>query len=170
MGIYEKLNIIRSAKTDICQAILDKNPSVQPTDDIRQWPTAIASISGGSSPSASQNDVVFIDCDGNILHSYSAEEVASMTELPSLPIREGLTCQGWNRTLQELKSYVATYGQCDVGPTYITDDDLTKITITIPDAKYTSVSILFSQTTANGVRVRFGDETGTEWQTTSGTG
>lgn len=68
MGIYEKLNIIRSAKADICQAILDKNPSVQPTDDIRQWPTAIASL---PSSSASPNDVVFRDCDGTILYSYS---------------------------------------------------------------------------------------------------
>ena len=92
MGIYEKLNTIRSAKADICQAILDKNPSVPPTDDIRQWPTAIASISGGSSPSASPNDVVFRDYDGTILHSFTADEVASMTELPALPTREGLTC------------------------------------------------------------------------------
>ena len=96
MGIYEKLNIIRSAKTDIYQAILDKNPSVPPTDDIRQWPTAIASIS----ESASQNDVVFRDYDGKILHSYTADKVASMTELPPLPTKSGLTCQGWNWNLQ----------------------------------------------------------------------
>ena len=75
MGIYEKLNTIRSAKADICQAILDKNPSVPPTDDIR-----------------SPNDVVFRDYDGTILHSFTADEVASMTELPALPTREGLTC------------------------------------------------------------------------------
>ena len=99
MGIYEKLNIIRSAKADICQAILDKNPPVPPTDDIRQWPTAIASISGGSSSSEAPNDVVFRDCDGTILYSYSKTEIASLAELPPLPTRSGLTCQGWNWTL-----------------------------------------------------------------------
>jgi hypothetical protein len=136
-----------------------------------QMAQKISQIDGGGGETISQDaDVLFVDCDGNILHSYSAEEVASMTELPPLPYRSGLICQGWNRTLQELKSYVATYGQCDVGPTYITDDNLTKITITIPDAKHTSVSIVFTQYAANGVRVRFGDETGTGSMSATGTG
>ena len=97
MGIYEKLNTIREAKDDICQAILDMNPTVAPTDDIRQWPDAIASISVSS---ASPNDVVFRDYDGKILYSYSKTEIASLSELPPLPTREGLTCQEWNWTLQ----------------------------------------------------------------------
>ena len=59
----------------------------------------IGSYEGSGGGSVPPNDVVFRDYDGTILYSYSASEVASLSSLPPLPTREGLTCQGWNWTL-----------------------------------------------------------------------
>lgn len=54
-------------------------------------------------PSEEENSnkpIKFRDCDGIVLHSYTVDEIISMTELPDLPTKAGLTCQGWNYTLQ----------------------------------------------------------------------
>ena len=59
--------------------------------------------SGGGGGGDSDKPIKFRDCDGTVLHSYTADEVASMTELPALPTKSGLTCQGWNWTLQQIK-------------------------------------------------------------------
>lgn len=107
--------------------------------------------------SSPNSPVKFRDCDGTILHSYTADEVASMVELPSLPTKSGLTCQGWNWTLAQIKSYVASYGKCEIGATYTTDDGKTRIKLTIQDPKYATIPIVFQQTVANGVKVNWGD-------------
>ena len=63
---------------------------------------------GGSSPSlpsAPPNEVNFYDYDGTILYSYTVEEAQALTELPELPSHEGLICQGWNWTLENIKEY-----------------------------------------------------------------
>ena len=103
------------------------------------------------------NDVRFIDYDGTLLTAYSASEVSSMSEMPSLPSRSGLSCQGWNWTLQQVKDYVLSYGKCDIGATYTTDDGKTRIKITVWDPKYSNVPVVFKQTVANDVEVDWGD-------------
>lgn len=90
-----------------------------------------------------------------------------MSELPPLPTREGLTCQEWNWTLQQIKDYVASYGKCEIGATYTTDDGKTRIKLTIRDPKYATIPIVFQQNVANGVKVNWGD--GSADQTYSGT-
>ena len=87
---------------------------------------------GGAAPSAKPNDVTFIDYDGSILYSYSLEEAQALTELPALPTREGLTCQGWNYDLATIKSYNR---QVNIGATYITDDGTTRIYIKLGDGR-----------------------------------
>lgn len=91
----------------------------------------------------SSKPVKFRNCDGAVLRSYTADEVAGMTKLPALPTKPGLTCQGWNWTLQQIKDYVAEYGKCEVGATYTTDDGKTRIKITIQDPKYATIPIVF---------------------------
>lgn len=80
-----------------------------------------------------------------------------MSSLPPLPTSPGLSCQGWNWTLQQVKDYVASYGKCEVGATYTTDDGKTRIKLTIWDPKYTTIPIVFQQTEENGVKVNWGD-------------
>ena len=111
-----------------------------------------------ANPPPSENLVKFRDCDGTVLYAYTPAKIASMEYLPPLPSRPGLTCQGWNWTLQQLKTYVASYGRCEVGATYTTDDGKTRIKLTIQDPKYTTIPIVFQQTVSNGVKVNWGDD------------
>ena len=89
-----------------------------------------------------------------------------MSNLPPLPTRDGLTCQGWNWELKQIKDYVASYGKCEIGATYTTNDGKTRIKLTIQDKKYKTIPIVFWQTVANGVKVNWGD--GSTPQTYSG--
>lgn len=157
MSIASEIQTLSSNKASIKAAILAKSPSTPPGDNMSNWAASIASIpSGGSSP-AKMNDVVFRDYDGTILHSYTKQEALALTQLPSLPTRTGLTCQGWNWTLQQMKDYVTSYDKCEIGAMYTTDDGKTRIKITIYDSKYSNIPIVFVQTITNGVEVDWGD-------------
>lgn len=83
-------------------------------------------VEGGGSAS---DDVLFIDYDGTIVNSYSADDFANLSALPSNPSHSGLTSQGWNWSLSDAKTYVAKYGQLTIGQMYITDDGKTRIHI-----------------------------------------
>ena len=108
-----------------------------------------------------EKEVNFYDYDGARLYSYTVDEIQSMSELPQLPAREGLTCQGWNYTLEELQSYGR---EVDVGATYITKDGKTRVYITLPEG-YTSPIVGLCP---NGtVTVDWGD--GTETSALTGT-
>lgn len=48
-------------------------------------------------------DYNFFDWDGTLLYAYSANEINALTELPALPVHEGLTGE-WNYTLAQLQS------------------------------------------------------------------
>ena len=85
--------------------------------------------SGGGGGAAASNDVNFYDYDGTILYSYSASDFANLTALPANPSHDGLTAQGWNWTLSDAKTYVASYGKLNVGQMYITTDGKTHIHI-----------------------------------------
>lgn len=87
--------------------------------------------------------------------------------MPLLPSHEGLSAQGWNYTLAEMKSCLSAVGTCDIGCMYTTDDGKTRITLTIQDAKYSEIPLVFQQTVENGVEVDWGD--GSAAQTYSGT-
>lgn len=54
-------------------------------------------------------DVNFFDYDGRLLYSYTKQEWANVTALPSLPSHDGLTAQKWTRTKAELDGDVAYY-------------------------------------------------------------
>ena len=86
-------------------------------------------------PEATRNDVNFYDYDGTIVTSYSAAGFAELTELPPNPTHEGLTAQGWNWTLADAKTYVASYGKLNVGQMYITDDGKTRIYIRLEEGR-----------------------------------
>ena len=123
---------------------------------------------GGSAGSVSPKAVNFRDYDGTVLHSYTKDEALALTALPELPTRAGLICQEWNWSLADMQSYVADYGICEVGATYITDDGKTRLYITIAAEGRMTVPLFFSQTAANGVTIDWGDGSATE--TLSGTG
>ena len=168
-----KNNNLTDFLTDVANAIRAKKGTtakINPQD----FSSEIASIStggggGGSTGGAvAKSDVNFYDCDGTLLHSYTKSAFLALSALPDLPIREGLTCQGWNYTLAKAKEYVTSYGVLDIGAMYITDDGKTRLYITIAAEGRMTVPLYFTQTTANGVTIDWGD--GSATQTLSGTG
>ena len=80
-----------------------------------------------------EKDVNFYDYDGTVLYAYTAQEALALSALPEAPTHEGLTFQGWNRTLAQLQNYVTDYGIGDAGATYITDDGATRLYLEVDD-------------------------------------
>lgn len=103
---------------------------------------AVAAISGGGSkPIDIDADVVFIDYDGEILYSYSHEEIVAMSSLPDVPDHSNdeipLIFEEWNWTLQQIKDWGYP---CTVGPFFDTADHATHFVIEIQsltDATFT---------------------------------
>lgn len=106
---------------------------------------------------APKNDVNYYDYDGTILYSYTAEEAMALTEEPALPEQEGLICQGWNISLEDMQSYVSKYGKRDVGAIYITDDGATRFYITLGEHDNPSVTINLYQYDARTTTIDWGD-------------
>ena len=98
-------------------------------------PAEIATIQtgdGGSSSPVLSNDATFYDYDGTVVASYSLEEVQALTSLPDGPTHDGLTFQGWNWSLEAIKSM---YRAVNVGATYTTNDGKTRIYITLGEGR-----------------------------------
>lgn len=76
-----------------------------------------------------EKQVNFIDYDGTILYSYTAQEANALTALPSNPSHTGLTAQGWNWTLQQIKDQLTVDpdGPVIVGQMYVTSNGKTEI-------------------------------------------
>ena len=136
---------------------------------IDEMPTEIASIQtgggGGSTAPVSANDVTLYDYDGSIIASYTLAQAKALTELPALPVHDGLVCQGWNWTLEAIK---ALNRPATVGAMYITDDGATRLHIRIATVGRMTVPLCIGQTVANGVAIDWGD--GSAVETLAGTG
>jgi len=92
-------------------------------------PVTVNVSGGGDGGTASPKDVNFIDYDGTIVHSYTAEEFAALTAMPANPSHTGLTAQGWNWSLSDAKAQLAAMPDAGltIGQMYITDDGKTRI-------------------------------------------
>lgn len=113
--------------------------------------------SGGESSVVTAKDVNFRDYDGTIVHSYTTSEFAALTEMPTNPSHTGLTAQGWNWTLTDAKTYVASYGRLEVGQMYLTASGDTEIDCVFDNANFLSPWLAIA---VNGtVTVDWGDNT-----------
>ena len=93
--------------------------------------SAILSIEGGGQPPVEENPaVIFADYDGTVIDTWTLDNKGSKTELPTVPVHEGLVFEGWNWTLEDIKN--DTTGQVIiVGPYYHTESGLTEIDIEV---------------------------------------
>lgn len=119
--------------TKVAAAIREKGGTSDPLVYPDGFVTAIGNIQtgGGTTPGA-PGDITFYDYDGTIITSWTLEELAIKTALPDYPSHEGLTCQGWNWSLADLKT---TNRKMNVGAMYITDDGTTRIYIRLEEGR-----------------------------------
>lgn len=99
-------------------------------------------------------EVNFWDCNGTCLASYTLAEAAALTALPPLPTQPGLVCQGWNWTLEEITDLK---GPMEVGAIYRTQNNRTRLHLTIASDLRREVLLYLGQTVGQGVTIHWGD-------------
>ena len=107
-----------------------------------------------------KKDVSFYDYDGTLLYSYTVEEANALTALPAGPAHEGLVFDGWNWSLEDVKSLTRPM---DIGAMFATDDGTTRIYIHLGER----TNLKFSLCVNGTVTVDWGD--GTAYDTLTGT-
>ena len=140
--------------TKVASAIRAKGGTSDPLVYPDGFVTAIQDIqTGGGTTPGSPGDITFYDYDGTIVTSWTLAELATKTALPDYPSHEGLTCQGWNCSLADLKT---TNRKMNVGAMYITDDGKTRIYIRLEEGR---TSPMLGVCPNGTVTVDWGDET-----------
>lgn len=123
---------------------------------------------GGSAPvvveEPEEKAVNFYDYDGRRLFSYTTEEAAALTELPTPPARDGIQFQEWNWTLAEIKKAKAA----DIGANCTTTDGKTRLYIKIENQARKDMTINLYQNTAGDISVDWGDGSAAETSDTAG--
>ena len=160
---YVGITVIVSITDDIKTVSITQNGR----HDVSQYDIAEVNVSGGSggsSSSSSDNVVRFIDYDGTVLHEYTPAQANALAELPANPTHTGLTAQGWNWTLQEIKNQLTAIpdGDIFVGQMYVTDDDKTRIYCKFNEGRLHPYLGICPNGT---VTVNWGDESPTETMT-----
>jgi hypothetical protein len=123
--------------TSIANAIRTKGGTSAQLEFPDEFISAINAIPTGGGGEVEEKQVNFIDYDGTILYSYTAQEANALTELPSNPSHTGLTAQGWNWTLAQIKSQLTANADDKVwvGQSYTTASGKTEIDVHF-DARY----------------------------------
>mgnify|MGYP004647627287 CR=1 FL=1 len=131
MSIQTEIDRIITAVGAAYDAVEQKGGTVPQSETVAGLAEAIESIPEGGTTAAESN-INFYDYDGMRLYAWTFEELTQKTELPPLPVRDGLVCQGWNWTLSEIK---AAGHEVDIGANYITDDGKTRIYIHLNEGR-----------------------------------
>ena len=87
---------------------------------------------GGTITATTPKDVNFYDYNGTLLYSYTLEEAQALTALPDGPTRDGLVFDGWNYSLESVKSLTRPM---NIGAMYSTDDGTTRVYIHLEDGR-----------------------------------
>lgn len=103
-----------------------------------------------------ESDINFWDYEGTLLYSWTLAELATKTELPPLPSHDGLICQGWNWTLQDIKD---AGRELDIGALYITDDGKTRLYVDVDTETWDDFVLNYWQSNINTTTVDWGDGT-----------
>lgn len=89
---------------------------------------------GGSEEIDLTPGVDFIDYDGSTMERWATADVAGKSALPDNPTHTGLTAQGWNWSLADIKAYMVNHPDAilTVGQMYTTTSGDTEIDCTFP--------------------------------------
>lgn len=116
--------------TDVASAIKTKKGDSTPIL-ASNFDTEIANLPSGGVTSLEAKDVNFYDYDGTITNSYTKNEFLALSSMPDNPTHTGLTAQGWNWTLSDAQTYVTNNGALEIGQMYVTDDNKTRLYVSI---------------------------------------
>lgn len=153
MSIASELTKLETDITNAYDAVQIKGGTIPSDKNTNNLPNAINSIPSGGIVEVEEKDIIFIDCDGAILYSYTLQEMQQLTELPQLPTAEGFTYQEWNWTLADIKAYNKPL---IIGAVRTTNDGKTWITVEFQENDYMYAEIRFNQT---NVDIDWGDGT-----------
>ena len=119
---------------------------------------AIQAIPTGIGEPIVKKQVNFIDYDGTLLYSYTAQEADVLDALPANPSHIGLTAQGWNWTLAQIKAQLTAMPNNEiwVGQMYITQSGNTEIDVSIPEGRLEPIMTIAVDGT---ITVDWGDNT-----------
>lgn len=137
MSIASKLEKLATDIGNAYTAIGTKGGTIPSNKNTDNLVNAINSISGAGA--STSKDVNLYDYDGTLLHSYTKTEFLALTSLPANPTHEGLIAQGWNWTLADAKTYVTNYDELNIGQTYVTDDNKTRLYIELTEGRLAPV-------------------------------
>ena len=130
--------------------------TIRPTAGIDGISEATITVNVPSSSGNEETSVFLYDYDGEIIASYTPTAFAALPAYPAAPVHEGLTFQEYNWPLATAKEYVANYGRCDIGATYITSDGKTRIYFYLNSSEDLTVTLWLG---VNGEAVvEWGDE------------
>ena len=120
-------------------------------------------------PSVKQVVAEFYDYNGEVVYSYSKEEVLALTALPAGPLHpeEGLVFDGWNWTLEEIKNYVTLYpeGEVIVGSLFNTNTGATRLYVTLTNETLNPELRLSLKNNQGTVTIDWGDSSAPEVHT-----
>ena len=155
MAIADTILELNDALQDAKTAITTAGGTVGDTG-LAGLATEIATIpSGGGGVTVVEKDINFYDYDGTLVESWTLAELADKTALPANPSHTGLTAQGWNWTLADLKTQNT---KMNVGQMYIPTDGKTHLFVEV-DADHLTPNLAIG---LNGTAiVDWGDGTAT---------
>ena len=118
----------------------------------------VGTATAGGGGSVSKKQVNFIDYDGTFLYSYTVEEAQALSALPENPSHDGLTAQGWNWTLAQIKDYLTNNPDAviNVGQMYTTASGKTEIDVSMPEGRLSPILTICPNGTLS---VDWGDNT-----------
>lgn len=157
MSIVSEIQRIKNniaAAYSACESKGAELPQLQNSNNLA---TTIESISSGGSAPVERKNINFYDYDGTLLYSYTESEAEELSELPSLPVHDGLIAVGWTHTLLQIKQ---ASQDTNVGCYYITSDGKTHIHIELKKSGTFEFGLI--QSAANAAVIDWGDGSPTE--------
>lgn len=155
-------------ETLLSEVVIKKPDTLLPENIAKDVEIAgvVGTMKAGGGEPVPPSDINFYDYDGTIVAAWTLDELAAATALPENPTHEGLTSQGWNWTLEDLKT---TNRTMNVGQMYITDNGKTRLYISIAAEGRMTVPLCISRTGESGFTfIDWGD--GSDSQSISGVG
>jgi len=153
----------------VSQTAMPNEITVNDTYDTTLYDSITVNVPSSPTPTPTPKPglVRFMDYDGTILHTYTANEFLALSAMPENPTHEGLTSQGWNWSFEDAVAYVTTNRNLDIGQSYVTDDGRTRIYISLENPDLISPTLGLYLAGNSSVDVDWGD--GSEHDTMANT-